>query len=254
MFSLITITYNRRHTVDRLWRSLKRMEKQNFEWIVVDNCSSDGTESLIKSWAKYAAFNLKYRRLPANRGKAAALNFSKSLVDGNYVIVVDDDDTLFDHVFDSIDYYIESTAFRERKDVGAIAFRDVTERGELFGEILPEELMESTLLDVRYVHKCKTYDLCMVMKTSVFLEFEHIELPPPNTTLRVEFNTELIGSIRLFLLIYHLKLHIAMIWFSVQKTEFRHILHDDIHTQNICGAGSQSAKTLIISFMIPAIL
>ena len=44
MITVFTPTYNRERTLRRLYKSLKNQTVKNFEWIVVDDGSSDGTE------------------------------------------------------------------------------------------------------------------------------------------------------------------------------------------------------------------
>ena len=54
MLSIVTPTYNRRHTLPKLYESLKENYEftHDFEWIVVDDGSNDDTKSLILTWQK----------------------------------------------------------------------------------------------------------------------------------------------------------------------------------------------------------
>ena len=45
-----TPTYNRAYILENLYRSLQRQTCTAFEWLIVDDGSSDGTEALIRSW------------------------------------------------------------------------------------------------------------------------------------------------------------------------------------------------------------
>ena len=185
LFSILTITYNRQHTIHRLWKSLQRMRDQEFEWVVIDNGSSDGTDSLISTWQCRATFNIVYHRLPANGGIAKGLNVGKKLISGKYVVVIDDDDALFDNALAEIKFYIAATEFDYRPDVGSLLFRAVTEDGILHGELSRlGPVFESTSLQMKYVHtKHRVGERCAVTKADVFIEFDHIELPPPNNSL-----------------------------------------------------------------------
>lgn len=84
--SVISLTYNRRHQIAELLRSLQQQDYDNFEVIVVDNASTDGTAELIESEFPY----VRRMRAPVNMG-----TFSYSLgieaAKGVYLLMMDDD-------------------------------------------------------------------------------------------------------------------------------------------------------------------
>lgn len=49
MISIITPTYNRAHLLTRLFKSLERQTCKDFEWIVIDDGSTDNTKLLVNS-------------------------------------------------------------------------------------------------------------------------------------------------------------------------------------------------------------
>lgn len=48
--TLFTPTYNRAYVLETLYRSIQRQTFRDFEWIVVDDGSTDNTEDLVNSW------------------------------------------------------------------------------------------------------------------------------------------------------------------------------------------------------------
>lgn len=89
--SVVTPTYNRAHLLPRVWSSL-RDQRPAFEWIVVDDGSTDNTLDVIKNLADP---RIIYHRLPCNRGVNAARNAGAKLAKGRYVIFLDSDDELY---------------------------------------------------------------------------------------------------------------------------------------------------------------
>lgn len=86
--SIITPTFNRSHLLNRTWNSISKQSLQNFEWIVVDDGSTDGTCKVIQS------FNdprIKYIYQP-NKGVNSARNHGERYVTAPYVIHLDSDD------------------------------------------------------------------------------------------------------------------------------------------------------------------
>ena len=50
--TVFTPTYNRAYILENLYRSLQRQGYTDFEWLVVDDGSSDGTDKLFDAWQK----------------------------------------------------------------------------------------------------------------------------------------------------------------------------------------------------------
>ena len=74
-FTVFTPTYNRAHTLHRVFDSLSAQTFQDFEWLVVDDGSTDNTSELIGAWMKTANFPVRYFRQP-HSGKHIAHNLA----------------------------------------------------------------------------------------------------------------------------------------------------------------------------------
>ena len=48
--TIFTPTYNRAYCLEQLYKSLCIQTSSDFEWVIVDDCSSDNTESLVRGW------------------------------------------------------------------------------------------------------------------------------------------------------------------------------------------------------------
>lgn len=60
-FTIFTPTYNRAHTLPRVYESIRRQTRRDFEWVIVDDGSTDGTETLVQQWQKEANdFPIRY--------------------------------------------------------------------------------------------------------------------------------------------------------------------------------------------------
>ncbi|WP_419393373.1 glycosyltransferase [Cytobacillus praedii] len=96
--SIIITTYNQRDHLKRAVDSAINQTYKNFEIIVVDDCSTDGTEELMNIYQKEKG--IKYIKNPINYGMVfnvmqAFYNYAK----GEYVIFIDHDDYLIDNSF-----------------------------------------------------------------------------------------------------------------------------------------------------------
>ena len=75
MITVLTPTYNRAERLDGLFQSLLAQDNKEFIWLVVDDGSTDDTESKISTFIDRANFKIIYKK-KNNGGKHTALNFA----------------------------------------------------------------------------------------------------------------------------------------------------------------------------------
>lgn len=94
LITIFTPTYNRAYILPKLYKSLQEQECQDFEWIVVDDGSTDATEELIHKWKKERnAFPITYEKVK-NGGKHRAINRGVKLANSPLFFIIDSDDQL----------------------------------------------------------------------------------------------------------------------------------------------------------------
>jgi len=89
--SVIIPTYNRAHVLPRALDSVANQTYTDYEVIVVDDGSTDGTADLISTFAKLRG-RISYIRVERNRGAAAARNRGIDDARGTYIAFLDADD------------------------------------------------------------------------------------------------------------------------------------------------------------------
>ncbi|TRO65112.1 glycosyltransferase family 2 protein [Christiangramia sabulilitoris] len=94
--SIIIPTYNRAHIIGETIKSIINQTYPKWELIIVDDGSSDNTESIIK---QFGDSRIIYQQRPANRerGGNAARNWGFEVSKGKYVKWLDSDDLLAPH-------------------------------------------------------------------------------------------------------------------------------------------------------------
>ncbi len=112
--TVFTPTYNRAYLLDRLYRSLQRQSFRDFEWLIVDDGSTDSTEALVNGWlGENNAFPICYYK-QSNGGKCRAINRGLALAAGELFLVVDSDDFLTDDALEKIDRWEKALPKGER--------------------------------------------------------------------------------------------------------------------------------------------
>lgn len=147
MFSIITPTYNREDTLHRVYDSLRSQSYTKFQWIVIDDGSTDGTQRLMASWMKEVNdFEIQYHQLPENKGKPYALNFGFHLCTGDYTIIADSDDSFRPNTLSDLK---EIWCFIDRtnpgSNIGAIWTLVEDENNNIIGEKFPKDFWQVNL-------------------------------------------------------------------------------------------------------------
>ncbi len=93
MISVIIPTYNRKELLMEALKSVLSQTFQDIEIIVVDDASTDGTESLLEGWGTHPL--IRYIRLAQNSGVHVARNTGLEAAHGDEVLFLDSDDILY---------------------------------------------------------------------------------------------------------------------------------------------------------------
>lgn len=92
--TICTPTYNRESTLGRLYDSLIKQTNFKFEWIIIDDGSTDHTQELVEKWRqKKNNFPITYQK-QENGGKHRAINRGVAIASGTFFFIVDSDDYL----------------------------------------------------------------------------------------------------------------------------------------------------------------
>jgi len=98
----MTATFDRAHTLVHVYECLCAQTFQDFEWVIVDDGSTDGTEQSVASWAPF--FPIRYFWKP-NGGKHTAMNLGVAKAQGEFVLFFDSDDRCTANALERFDYH-----------------------------------------------------------------------------------------------------------------------------------------------------
>ncbi len=106
--TVFTPTYNRGYIIEKLYGSLQKQTFRDFEWVVVDDGSTDHTEEIFRNiLSEENFFPVVFIKTP-NGGKHRAINKGISVAKGEMFYIVDSDDFLPDDALEII-CKVEST-------------------------------------------------------------------------------------------------------------------------------------------------
>ncbi len=147
LFTVFTPTYNRAHTLPRVHASLARQQLKDFEWLIVDDGSVDGTEALVAGWIAAGGMRIRYLR-QENRGKHRAFNAGVAAAAGELFLPLDSDDACTDDALARFASAWAAIPADERERYSGITCLCRTEAGELVGGPLPAEIVDGHSYEV----------------------------------------------------------------------------------------------------------
>lgn len=132
-FTVFTPTYNRAHTLDRLYHSLQRQTFKDFEWIVIDDGSTDRTEERFTQILHVDNFfKITYQKVE-NGGKHRAINKAVKMAAGELFFIADSDDYLTDDALEIVDRVEKSIPEDKKTQFAGVCGLDVYTSGKLVG-------------------------------------------------------------------------------------------------------------------------
>lgn len=167
LITVCTATHNRCNLLPILFESLKKQSVSNFEWIIIDDGSTDYTQKLIKEFKEEAFFSIIYEK-QKNQGKHIAINKGVALANGSLFFIVDSDDRLPEDSLEII--YKKFNLIREDSEIaGVVGLKCFFDKNIVGSTHLKKDLI-CDIFEYRYVHKVAG-DRAEIFKTAILKDF-----------------------------------------------------------------------------------
>lgn len=118
-FTVFIPTYNRAKLLPRAFLSLESQTFHDFEVVIVDDGSSDDTESLIARWKTQVCFPVSYFKQD-HQGKYAAFNLGVEQARGRFFVLLDSDDRLLPATLERLAYHWETIPETDRPSFAGV--------------------------------------------------------------------------------------------------------------------------------------
>lgn len=169
LFTVVTPTYNRAHTLGRVYASLCDQTWQDFEWIIVDDGSTDNTRALVLDWQQEARFPIHYV-WQKNQHKKTAFNRGVRKASGELVVAIDSDDSLDKDALAAMMSAWYGIPEADRDRYVAITGLCARPDGKIVGDRYPKDIFDATALDMTFKYRVSG-EKFGCMRTDVLLKF-----------------------------------------------------------------------------------
>ena len=176
IITVFTPTYNRAYILPQLYKSLTRQTEKDFEWLIVDDGSTDNTRDLIVKWQKEGLVDIRYY-CQKNGGKHRAYNRGVKEAKGELFYTVDSDDYLPDNALERVMYHY--SFIKNKKEFSGICGCRYYHNNTRIGGDLDFDVIECSQFYLRYQMKVKG-DMAGVVKTEVLRQYPFPEIEGEN--------------------------------------------------------------------------
>ena len=176
-FTVFTPTFNRAYILPQLYHSLCEQSCKDFEWLIVDDGSSDQTGELIARWKEREnGFVIRCYQIPTG-GTPRAINFGITKASGKFFFMVDSDDHLTVDAIEKMRVWCKEIETAPEV-IGVGAARGYPDGRYLKGT--PPRTNQHGYVDATNLERSKydlDADMCEAYKTSMFRQFPMAEWP-----------------------------------------------------------------------------
>lgn len=173
LITVFTPTYNRAHLLPRLYESLRAQTFHDFEWIIVDDGSTDDTEEVVKSFfPPLGGMEGGLIRQP-NGGKHRAINRGIQEAKGDLFFIVDSDDSLPRESLETIVKYYSQV--KDDNSFGGVCGYMANHDGTIIYRGNKQEVLDCNSLELRYKYNVEG-DMAEIFRTAVLKEIPFPEI------------------------------------------------------------------------------
>ena len=168
MLTIFTPTYNRDYIIGRVYKSLLAQTNKNFEWIIVDDGSTDNTENLVNGYKKENKMNISYYK-QKNQGKPIAHNVGVQEANGDLFTCLDSDDYFTPNAVETIMNKWNEVK-ENKKCIGIVGMR-INQEGKPVKKTYMPNIEYSTLKDLYNKYKYKG-DTILIFRREILKKYE----------------------------------------------------------------------------------
>jgi glycosyltransferase involved in cell wall biosynthesis len=175
LFTVCTPTFNRARLLQRAYDSLACQTLKDFEWLVVDDGSTDNTGEVIAGLIANGSFPIRYYR-KANGGKHTALNLAVREARGTLFTIIDSDDWFLPDSLERMKRRWEELSAGDQARLTGVCGLFGYESGEILGDKFPSDPLEADDLELKLRYRIHD-DKIGFTRTEVMREFPFPEFP-----------------------------------------------------------------------------
>jgi len=152
-FTVFTPCYNSSTLIYRVYNSLEKQTFRDFEWIIIDDGSTDNLSEVVETYRAEADFPIHLFRFEENRGKTSAINQGVKMAAGELFLPADADDEFIPETLATFLRYWQGIPDKRRDEFSGIDCNCIDQYGQFVGTPFPVSPWEANMFEMRYKAK-----------------------------------------------------------------------------------------------------
>jgi glycosyltransferase involved in cell wall biosynthesis len=154
LFTVFTPTYNRAYCLPRVFNCLTNQTFKDFEWIIIDDGSTDNTKELVEQWQEHADFPIVYQ-WQSNQGKHIAYNAVTKLAKGTLFTSIDSDDEIIAQALEILAGRWGKISEEQKTYIAGALFVSKDQYGNIVGDPFPTDGEICDMVELLLIRKVK---------------------------------------------------------------------------------------------------
>jgi len=154
LFTVFTPTFNRAHTLNRVYESLRSQTFKNFEWLVIDDGSTDDTRQQVEKWSREGRMAIRYE-CQSHEGKHTAYNRALDLAQGELFLPLDSDDACVPQALERFKHHWDEIPPQIRSEFSGVCGLCLDQHGKVVGDRFPRDVFDSDSLEIFFRYRIK---------------------------------------------------------------------------------------------------
>ncbi|MBU2921209.1 glycosyltransferase family 2 protein [Winogradskyella psychrotolerans] len=152
-FTVFTPVYNCENSIKKVHDSLLKQTFKDFEWLVINDASSDESHEVISKIVETSPLNINYVNNIENKHKMSCFIQSIKLAKGEFLLTFDGDDECYPNALEFFNNEYEEIPDELKPKVAAVTALCEDQYGARVGDLFPEDPFYCNTFEARIAGK-----------------------------------------------------------------------------------------------------
>lgn len=154
-FTVYTPCFNSAKYIERVYNSLSRQIYTDFEWLIINDGSTDNSSIIIKSLINNSIFDVNFIDLDINIGFNKSINLAVKNARGEFFLIAHADDEFDPEALNEFNRVWEGIDDKQKAKLQGVKCNCKDINGNLIGDPFPKDLWIADIFDLLYIYKIK---------------------------------------------------------------------------------------------------
>ena len=155
IFSIITPCFNSSKSIYDVFNSLKKLNNKNFEWIVINDASTDSTIEILKGFLEEVNFEITIFNLKENKMATYGYHLGIEKALGDFIIFLDHDDQIKSNALDRFLKNWDSLSINQQESLAGMIALCEDENGNIVGTKFPRSPEIDNFFNMTFDYKVR---------------------------------------------------------------------------------------------------